>query len=285
MAVVALCGSPAATAHFDVGWQPCDAADRCNLRILLWIDCQDGLRSQPEPPTFEVGITSEVGGVEVDGPRNITMDTAPCLTDPWGNATGSGDYDIQVDLATAPGETPFKITFAFARSLGLAPQSGWTNMGGGFEVLWTVKYRGDIRVEPLQEIGYARPGEDIRYDLKVTNLGNSQSYLSFELVGEVPPGWLAQAPIPTTVQSLQQGASTNEITVPLIVRASAEGATDFALRVTASSTRTGEPAPPVEVTVRAEVRSASAPAADVPLVLLLAGLCAVLQRAWRARRG
>jgi hypothetical protein len=285
LALLGACAVPAASAEFGarIDWCPARVDDPCQMSVHVWTDCRDALASAAAPPTYEVEFRWSIPGVHFDGPGNITVDPAGCANDPAGNATGVGTYELSFDI-TAPGERPSTVLTQFARRLSLAPQAGSANEGS-LETLFVVPYHSVLRVEPLRMDGSARPGEDIRYDLKVTNLGNSQSYLSFELVGDVPEGWVAQTPVPITVQSLQQGASTNQVTVPFVVTAGSTGAADFTLRVTPSTTKgTGESGAPVEVTVRAEVRSASAPAADAPLVLLLAGLCAVLGRAWQARR-
>lgn len=253
------------------------------MAVHVWTDCRDALANTADPPTYAVEFRWSIPGVRLDGPGNITVDPTTCSNDPAGNATGIGTYDLSFDI-TAPGERPSKVLIQFSRTLSLAPQARSTSQAN-VESLFVVPYHSDLRVEPMRMNVSASPGEDIRYDLKVTNLGNSHSYLSFEVVGDVPEGWLAQAPVPTTIQSFQQGASSNEITVPFFVQAAAEGTADFTLRITPSSAKgTGESGSPVDVTLHADVRSASAPAADVPLLLLLAGLCAVLGRAWQARR-
>jgi hypothetical protein len=224
---------------------------------------------QWDPPKCE----NDGGGTIITGLRSQVVSFGSATPGaPAQKVDGQSIFRIAATQA-APGERPYRCTFA---GYVVAP-AGQTQIGdsnkANVEVLVTVKYFGLLNAEVPLTVQEGGPQQEIRYDIKLTNLGNAQSYLAFNLIGDVPPGWLAQAPIPTTIQSLQQGATTNQVTVPLIITTPHQNgwnndAKAFQLKITPSSTKgTGEMGNEIVVPVTARVRGIYVPGPE-PILLV-----------------
>lgn len=195
---------------------------------------------QWDPPKCE----NDGGGTIVTGLRSQVVSFGSATPGaPAQKVDGQSIFRVAA-TQKAPGETPYKCTFA---GYVLAP-AGQTQIGdsnkANVEVLVTVKYMGLLTAEVPLTVQEGGPQQDIRYEIKLTNLGNAQSKLDFAMVGDVPPGWIAQPPPGgTTIQSLQQGGTTNQVTVPLIITTPHQNgwnndAAAFQLKITPSTTKT-----------------------------------------------
>ncbi len=264
-----------------------------------------GTPVQPDGLGIKVDITwhYDYGGPaiyavgNVQPSANLVWDIASCTNDNGGTiVTGSLGQSFSLDddntpstpapsrvdgvshftisaTRQAPGERLIPCSFkghvgAIAGTSQIPESSPDTN---GINI--QVAYLGILTADVPTTIQEAGPQKEIRYDIKLTNRGNALSNVKFELVGAVESGWLALAPPPTQIDSLQQGGTTNQATIGFLVSTPHKNGwnnadTGFTLKITPSSTLVKEnTGAEVTVPVIARVRGIYVPGPD-PILMV-----------------
>ncbi|MFO1533549.1 MAG: hypothetical protein ABR562_07650 [Thermoplasmatota archaeon] len=214
-------------------------------------------------------------GISITGSRTQSVVLQSGTAAPVNSVSGTSTFHIAA-TQQAPGERPIKCTFT---GKVLAPSAGngqiTDSNPGPVEVNIIVKYLGLLTAEvPGGTIQEAGPQKEIRYDLKLTNLGNSLSHVKFELVSPPDAGWLALPPSPTDIGSLQQGAPTNVNTVPFQISTPHHNGwnnadTTMQLKITPESTKDQSPDTEIVIPVIARVRGNYVPGPE-PMLLAAA---------------
>lgn len=112
--------------------------------------------------------------------------------------------------ADAPAFTPAEIKIT-------ASTPGGGNAGPGTvteTTLISADYFSIIDASAAQTIQIARPQTQVAYPITVTNFGNANTKVFFEITNR-PEGWNVQEPIPVTLEARQQGGKLTSQTVNL----------------------------------------------------------------------
>ncbi len=208
-------------------------------------------------------------------PVNLDGATAPA---DYGTDSGTSAFQV---LATqlAPGETPIQCTFS-----GKVPAlaNGQINEAkGSTKTTVLVQYLGLISANVPTTISQAGPQKQIRYNIELTNLGNSRSNIRFDLEGETTGGWKPVEPTLITLESSAQGGAEVSKTVSFLVSTPYKNGWNnkeetFKLVVTPVSTKpAATEGQAVEINVLARVRGVYVPTLE-PMLMLGAILGAAL---------
>lgn len=238
-------------------------------------------------------------GVTVTGPNEVRVPQSACQ----GTLSQTWRQNLEFHIQATPharGETPlaFLLQGNVPGDVSAAPATG------SVMVPFSVGYHGLIAAEAPAPVAQAPRGRELRYEIKLTNLGNANTDVESVLVGAVPAGWQVRLPTPTILGPSPEsgGRDANRsvmfnVLVPTDEAAANE--TAFQLRFTPRSTIDASQAgPSVTVSVLARVqpcdpnqkdaatqatcdtkagKSLTAPGAG-PLVLLGIFACALVAR-------
>lgn len=112
--------------------------------------------------------------------------------------------------ADAPAFTPAEIKITVS-----TPGGGNAGPGTTTETtLISADYFSIIDASAAQTIQIARPQTQVAYPITVTNFGNANTKVFFEITNR-PDGWNVQEPIPVTLEARQQGGKLTSQTVNL----------------------------------------------------------------------
>lgn len=189
---------------------------------------------------------------------------------PPSKVTGESTFTVTA-TRDAPGLQALACTF---KGKVLSPQASlFSDSNEAVQALHvTVEYLGSIHAKVAAPLGEAGPQKPIAFAIEVQNLGNAQTQVLSELVGEPGPGWQLLLPLPVVLNARTTGSSDTQDVMVLLVQTPYEegmnnGEQALTLRLTplstADSARVG---PSVEVTVLARVRGlyCSDPVEPVP---------------------
>lgn len=182
--------------------------------------------------------------------------------------------------ADAPAFTPanLRVSAAAAQNGDLKPSTGadQTQIQADFFSI--------IDASAAQTIAIARPQTQVTYPITVTNFGNANTKLFFEITSK-PEGWQVQEPIPITLEARQQGGKQTSSTVNLnILTPYRNGYLNEVGAVTMKVTSnyaldTKKPGDATQVSVLTTTRGFYVPGFEtVALVGAVAGLAVVLRR-------
>ncbi|HEX2066049.1 MAG TPA: hypothetical protein VHI93_04470, partial [Candidatus Thermoplasmatota archaeon] len=187
----------------------------------------------------------------------------------------------------APGERPLQCTMkgrVGASSGGAVAQSNDAEIA----IPFSVRYYGLLTATVPTTIAEAGPQKEIRYDITLTNLGNSNTNINFDLATEIPEGWSPVPPSPLIIGPSQQaGGSDFTKTVSFLVSTPHKNGwnndqTPFQLKITPASTiNPDQKGNEIAVNVLARVRGVYVPGPE-PFLLVAALLgTALVARATR----
>ncbi|MES2155711.1 MAG: hypothetical protein V4510_11300 [bacterium] len=120
-----------------------------------------------------------------------------------------GDATFRVQATSdAPGETPVNCTFtAYVDQWGLDNAVDRTDLAIDSEPV-IVAYRGAVGATVPSTIAEAGPRKTIDYAIQLNNLGNSRTFVNFNVVdSHSADGWNPVAPSQTSLESKKQGGT------------------------------------------------------------------------------
>jgi uncharacterized membrane protein len=127
--------------------------------------------------------------------------------------TGTSPKMLVSTTADAPAFTPAPIKIqAVAETNGNLKGSTGTD-----QTLVTADFFSIIDAQATTTIQVASPQQQVSYPITVTNFGNAQTKVFFE-VSNAPEGWQVIPPQPTILESKQQGGKITQTTVYLTVQ-------------------------------------------------------------------
>ncbi len=177
----------------------------------------------------------------------------------------------------APGETTITCTMkAHMGAVGAIPQTSDSNVP--FSVV--AAYRGILSTSLENAIGEAGPQAPITYNIRVDNLGNSESNVNFNLVenkAAADSGWQPVIPSSFVLETAKKGGSATSRVVPFQIATPHKNGwnnqeTTFQLKITPSSQKdTANVGQEYTVTMLARVRGIYVPGPE-PLLVFAAVL-------------
>jgi hypothetical protein len=212
-------------------------------------------------------------GVTLSGSFSQSIDLSKSAA---GQSSSIGDKSVFTLTASpdAPGEKPLECTMnGHVEAVGqVAKASNTVNA----RIPFTVKYYGLLTTTIPTTIAEAGPQKEIRYDITLTNLGNANTNVNFELATEAPVGWSPVPPTPLILGPSQQaGGSDFTKTVSFLVSTPHKNGwnndqTAFQLKIIPGSTiNTDQKGNEVAVNVLARVRGIYVPGPE-PFLLVAA---------------
>ncbi len=218
-----------------------------------------------EPACDKTGVTV-VGSLS----QSLNLGGTP----PPGFVDTTSTFTVSIS-SQAPGETDIKCTFkgqvgAVVGAGSAIPPSNQVVQG----VLVKGKFLGLLSASvPTGTILEGGPQKEVRYDIDITNLGNSLTTIQFDLKSSVPEGWKTVPPLAITLQSTQQGGTQVNQKVAFLIQTPHKNGwnndeTTFQLEMTPHSTKDIEiKGTPVQVNVLTRVRGIYVPGPE-PLLLV-----------------
>lgn len=226
--------------------------------------------------------TCDKQGVVIAGPLSNIVSVTRDSTGTTASADGTKQFTLQA-TQEAPGETSISCTFAAqAESLGQQVTASDKKETTG---VFIVNFLGLISANLPSTIKQAGPQKEIKYDIELTNLGNSRSTVRFDLITENVGKWDPVTPSEIILDSPNQGGAETTKTVSFQVSTPFKNGWNndqktFQVRITPISTKDANiEGTPVTVNVLSRVRGVYVPTLEP--VLLAA---AVLGTAFVARR-
>jgi hypothetical protein len=227
--------------------------------------------------------TCDRAGILITGPLSQTVVLREGTAAPSGSVTGTSIFSL-VATQDAPGETPIRCTFSGkVLAAGNVPETPTSQSQG----VISVKFLGLLSASVPTTIKQGGPQKQIRYDIDLTNLGNSLTNVKFALPEEsAGGGWKPVAPTELVLQSAQQGGTETTRQVSFLVSTPFKNGWNnkedtFQLTITPTSTKSEATGNDITVSVLARVRGVYVPSLE-PMIMLGAVLAgAMLLRAKR----
>jgi hypothetical protein len=173
-------------------------------------------RTGPDGALVELHWTAPHVGFILAGTNQLALDSTGCLLDPLGTLSATTDFIVQV-TRDVPGlrsvAIPMEAALLDQGTFGLGPVTAKET------ALVTPDYFGLIQVrteEPVQ-----RGKDRLTFDVKVTNLGNARTQVSFAMVsGDTDRVHL---PDPVVLASPTNPVSPTHLTVQVLIDATRSG--------------------------------------------------------------
>jgi hypothetical protein len=260
----------------------------CTVQVKWQFNYPAGL---PLQPTGAATTSATLIWTPASCPSGITLTGALNVNVPLGgSATQQKAIDGQSDFTVfaspdAPGEKQLQCTFkGSVGAFGAVEKSNDADVS----VPLSVKYYGLLTATIPTTIAEAGPQKEIRYDITLTNLGNANTNINFDLAAEAPVGWSPVPPAPLIIGPSQQaGGADFTKTVSFLVSTPHKNGwnndqTAFQLKITPASTiNTDQKGNEIAVNVLARVRGIYVPGPE-PFLLVAALLgTALVARAVR----
>jgi hypothetical protein len=199
----------------------------------------------------------DAAGVKVIGPLSESIELVPSTGPPPATVKGESRFLVAATSA-APGEVGIACTFSGHVEANTAAVPASNTATASLNVV--VSFLAVLGAEVPVTIAEAGPQKEVTFDIRVRNFGNALTLVTPEVISPSEDGWLAIAPVPFVVGSLQQGSDRHEATVPfVVVTPHREGWNNdeaaFQVRLTPSSTKDGaQVGNPIVVSFLARVR-------------------------------
>ncbi|MCA1811997.1 MAG: hypothetical protein LC623_08315 [Halobacteriales archaeon] len=217
-------------------------------------------------------------GTSIIGPTSTPIDLSKAT---GGTQTFDTSSSFSISATQlAPGETDIKCSFT-AKVTALQNNAYSDTDEQSTSLLVKVKFLGLLTANVPNTIVEAGPQKEIRYEIELTNLGNSLTNVNFNLAGETPEGWSPVPPTPIIMQSQQQGGTEFAKKVNFLIQTPHKNGWNndektFQLKIQPSSTKDpDQKGNEIAVNVLARVRGIYVPGPE-PFLLVAALLGAAM---------